>query len=270
MRASDEVIANLLSGTRQIRVSWSGASTTCVQSFRLSVYFYDVLLDTDMVSGTQYDYTPKKDLSGDYIFELTSIDYLGNDVGSTNSTTFVWKEPKYSVRMNINNSIANFTFKNDDDERPPVTDCNITLDYVLKSCVMDSNIAIFNITSGVEHTYNISISNVVGKVNRNGEFSNEIVMQNVTIEVRTIDSLVTAIPFVVLGVLIVLFVCWIVLRICWKKQWCCPRIWKNSFWLIFFCYDCCTYMYEAEEKRRESYRSEESTCWREKGTDTSL
>ena len=45
----------------------------------------------------------------------------------------------------------------------------------------------------------------------------------------------------VLGVLIIMSVGWIVLRICWKRQWCCPRIWRSSFWLLFFCYDCCTH-----------------------------
>ena len=38
-----------------------------------------------------------------------------------------------------------------------------------------------------------------------------------------------------------LFVCWMILRICWKRQWCCPRMWSSSFWLLFFCYDCCTH-----------------------------
>ncbi|XP_019854845.1 PREDICTED: uncharacterized protein LOC109583809 [Amphimedon queenslandica] len=151
-----------------IMLTWSG--DTCIQSYRFSVYatVFDVSVFTDMVSGTQDIYTPdQRSFSGDYIFELTSIDYTGNDAGSTNAT-FPWKRPNYSVAVDINNRIANFAFENNaDDERPPITDCSITFDDVSKLCVMDNNI-VFNITSGVEHTYSINISNVVGTVNRNG------------------------------------------------------------------------------------------------------
>lgn len=75
---------------RAIMLTWSG--DTCVQSYRLSVYatVYDVSVFTDMISGTQYIYTPNNDFSGNYIFELTSIDYTGSDIGSTN-TTFPWE-----------------------------------------------------------------------------------------------------------------------------------------------------------------------------------
>ena len=55
------------------------------------------------------------------------------------------------------------------------------------------------------------------------------------------DPVIFAIPFIVLGVLIVLSVCWMILRICWRRQCCCPRVWRSDFWLIFFCFDCCTY-----------------------------
>ncbi|XP_019859575.1 PREDICTED: uncharacterized protein LOC109587797 [Amphimedon queenslandica] len=145
-----------------IRVSWSGA--TCLSSLRLSTHLssaYEV--DVKNVAGTtHYDFIPVT--SGDYSFQLTSVDYSGNDIGSMNSTSIPWKEPKISVDTNVNNNIANFTIKNNDDERPPVTNCSITFDDVLNM----NNIVIFSITPGAKHSYNITVTNAAGTVNMNG------------------------------------------------------------------------------------------------------
>ena len=72
-----------------IRVSWTGA--TCAGSYRLSIYLSVYEVDVKNVTrATYYDFIPAT--SGEYSFELTSADYLGNDIGnSTNSTTIPWK-----------------------------------------------------------------------------------------------------------------------------------------------------------------------------------
>ncbi|XP_019859830.1 PREDICTED: uncharacterized protein LOC100637688 isoform X1 [Amphimedon queenslandica] len=255
-----------------IRVSWSGA--TCLSSLSLSVHLSSVYeVDVKNVAGTtHYDFIPVT--SGEYSFGLTSVDYSGNDIGSMNSTSIPWKEPKISVDTNVNNNIANFTIRNNDDERPPVTNCSITFDDVLKSCVMN-NIVIFSITPGAKHSYNITVTNAAGTVNMNGELSNEV--YNTTMELSaSVDPLAVAASPTVLGVLIILSVCWILLRICWKRQWCCPRVWRSSFWLLFFCYDCCTYdagviFYTVKGKTTAINAGlENTTVGGEKGPDTTL
>ncbi|XP_019857888.1 PREDICTED: uncharacterized protein LOC109586153 [Amphimedon queenslandica] len=119
---------------------------------------------------------------------------------------FLGKSPKYLL-IQILTTIANFTIRNNDDERPPVTNCSITFDDVLKSCVM-SNIIIFNITSGAKHSYNITVTNAAGTVNMN-ELSNQV--KNTTTQVNTtmelsasIDPLAIAASPTVLGVLIII------------------------------------------------------------------
>uniref|UniRef100_A0A1X7T6D2 Fibronectin type-III domain-containing protein n=1 Tax=Amphimedon queenslandica TaxID=400682 RepID=A0A1X7T6D2_AMPQE len=255
-----------------IRVSWSGA--TCLSSLRLSAHLSSVYeVDVKNVTGTtHYDFIPVT--SGDYRFQLTSVNYPGNDIGSMNSTSIPWKEPKVSIDTNVNNNIANFTIKNNDDGRPPVTNCSIAFDDVLKSCVMN-NIIIFSITSGAKHSYNITVTNAAGTVNMNG-LSNQV--KNTTTQVNTtmelsasIDPLAIAASPTVLGVLIILSVCWILLRICWKRQWCCPRIWRSSFWLLFFCYDCCTYDAGVKGKATAINAGlNNPTVGGEKGPDTTL
>uniref|UniRef100_A0A1X7TT66 Ig-like domain-containing protein n=1 Tax=Amphimedon queenslandica TaxID=400682 RepID=A0A1X7TT66_AMPQE len=118
----------------------------------------------------------------------------------------VKNSPKYLL-IQILTTIANFTIRNNDDERPPVTNCSITFDDVLKSCVM-SNIIIFNITSGAKHSYNITVTNAAGTVNMN-ELSNQV--KNTTTQVNTtmelsasIDPLAIAASPTVLGVLIII------------------------------------------------------------------
>ncbi|XP_019859831.1 PREDICTED: uncharacterized protein LOC109588087 [Amphimedon queenslandica] len=95
-----------------IRVSWSGA--TCAGSYKLSIYLSVYEVDVKNVTGTtHYDFIPVT--SGEYSFGLTSVDYSGNDIGSMNSTSIPWKEPKISVDTNVNNNIANFTIRDTPD-----------------------------------------------------------------------------------------------------------------------------------------------------------
>lgn len=142
--------------------------------------------------------------------------------------------------------------------QPPVNYCNITWNDNSTACQINENYT-FPIIHGVNNTYNVTVGNVVGSINETGNVRVLRVPTTVFMSVtKTVTPTVTPgysatghpaifpIVFAVLGVLIMLFVCWMILRICWKRQWCCPRMWSSSFWLLFFCYDCCTH--NAEDK----------------------
>ncbi|XP_019863705.1 PREDICTED: uncharacterized protein LOC109592780 [Amphimedon queenslandica] len=135
--------------------------------------------------------------------------------------------------------------------QPPVNYCNITVNDNSTACQINENYT-FPIIHGANNTYNVTVCNVVGSINKTGNVRVPIVPTTVFLSVtvtQTVasgfsavgDPAIFSIPFIVLGLLIILFIGWLVLRICWKKQWCCPRIWKKGFWLLFFCCDCCTY-----------------------------
>ena len=68
-----------------INFTWIG--TSCVQSYRISVN--NELIDT--VNETTYFYAPQS--PGGYIFQVTSIDYFGKDIGS-NSAFYLWQSIK--------------------------------------------------------------------------------------------------------------------------------------------------------------------------------
>uniref|UniRef100_A0A1X7UH89 Uncharacterized protein n=1 Tax=Amphimedon queenslandica TaxID=400682 RepID=A0A1X7UH89_AMPQE len=128
----------------------------------------------------------------------------------------------------------------------------------------------FEFTSGLKFNVdeNILSFTIQGRRHNQPPINNcSIIVGNYTSPIIG-DPVVFAAPFIVLGILIILSICWIVLRICWKRQCCCPRIWRSSFWLIFFCYDCCTY--DAEEKEGNTIGLKNPSVGEEKGGDTSL
>ncbi|XP_019854177.1 PREDICTED: uncharacterized protein LOC109583326 [Amphimedon queenslandica] len=270
-------------------MTWRAA--TCFQFYNISVN--EVLVTT--ANELSYNYTFSN--VDTYKFELITVGYLGDIIGVL-SETYNWRPFEFTsgLKFNVDENILSFTIQGRRHNQPPINNCSIIVGSDTGSCLGNDTIPFNNVvlSSDTNIRYNITVINDAGissdinilsgdlerVINVTQTRNNSVFVTKTfaTIVTETVpgnytspiigDPVVFAAPFIVLGILIILSICWIVLRICWKRQCCCPRIWRSSFWLIFFCYDCCTY--DAEEKEGNTIGLKNPSVGEEKGGDTSL